>query len=240
MLQLTTLLAGAGWAWLLVADPESGRLAVGPSAGLRRADVQVLLSESFSESDFALGPSDAEDLPRRVTLPPSLAKACAVPLAMASRLTDGRRLLGLLLVGAEEFKDRKVSLLGGIAHQVSLRLENASLVEEAALRRSLERELETARSIQESFLPLAPPEVPEWSVSAFWRAAHSVGGDFYDFIPLPAGANGPRWGLAIADVSDKGSPRGALHGAQPHPAAHDRPRRSDPRRRRWHASTLCS
>jgi sigma-B regulation protein RsbU (phosphoserine phosphatase) len=43
-------------------------------------------------------------------------------------------------------------------------------------------------------------------VSAAWTAARQVGGDFYDFIPLPDGRNGPRWGVAIADVADKGVP----------------------------------
>jgi sigma-B regulation protein RsbU (phosphoserine phosphatase) len=111
-----------------------------------------------------------------------------------------------LLVQAENVEGRRLSLLAGIAHQISLRLENAALVEEAAVRRSLETELKTARAIQESFLPLGAPDHAGWQLAAFWQAASSVGGDFYDFIPLPAGPYGPRWGLAIADVSDKGVP----------------------------------
>jgi serine phosphatase RsbU (regulator of sigma subunit) len=33
-----------------------------------------------------------------------------------------------------------------------------------------------------------------------------VGGDFYDFFQLQAGADGARWGVVIADVADKGVP----------------------------------
>jgi sigma-B regulation protein RsbU (phosphoserine phosphatase) len=43
-------------------------------------------------------------------------------------------------------------------------------------------------------------------VAAFWRAARQVGGDFYDFVPLPPTDTGPRWGIVIADVADKGVP----------------------------------
>jgi sigma-B regulation protein RsbU (phosphoserine phosphatase) len=125
---------------------------------------------------------------------------------MGSVLTDGAHMLGLLLVEGEDLQGRRSSLIAGIANQISLRLENAALVEQAAVRRSLEREMETARTIQKSFLPATSPQPPGWRVGAFWHAARSVGGDFYDFIPLPAGPAGPRWGLAIADVSDKGVP----------------------------------
>jgi sigma-B regulation protein RsbU (phosphoserine phosphatase) len=64
------------------------------------------------------------------------------------------------------------------------------------------QELRMARQIQVSFLPEACPSVPGWEISADWRAAREVGGDFYDFIPLDA----EHMGLVIADVSDKGMP----------------------------------
>ena len=35
---------------------------------------------------------------------------------------------------------------------------------------------------------------------AFYKPAHAVGGDYYDFLPLPDG----RWGIAVGDVSGKG------------------------------------
>ena len=96
--------------------------------------------------------------------------------------------------------------MAGIAHQVSLRLENTRLIEEAAAKQSLERELAMARNIQASFLPLSLPSHPHWEVGAMWQVAREVGGDFYDFIPLPEGPRGPRWGVVIADVADKGIP----------------------------------
>jgi sigma-B regulation protein RsbU (phosphoserine phosphatase) len=68
----------------------------------------------------------------------------------------------------------------------------------------LEKEMALGREIQLSLLPEAPPALPGWEFAAYYEAAREVGGDFYDFLPLPAG---PRHvGLVIADVSGKGVP----------------------------------
>ena len=206
VLHLTTLLAGARWTLLLLVEPASGALTVGPSAGLRRTSLQSLDSHAFSPTAFEIDPSRSEEEPLAMTLPPPLAAATGSARALCSVLTDGTRMLGLLLVEGENIQDRRSSLIAAIAQQISLRLENAALVEQAAIQRSLERELETARAIQQSFLPASAPQHEGWRLGAYWRAARSVGGDFYDFIALPAGPSGPRWGLAIADVADKGVP----------------------------------
>ena len=61
-------------------------------------------------------------------------------------------------------------------------------------------ELEIARNVQEAFLPEPCPSIPGLSCQAFYKPAHTVGGDYYDFLPLLHG----RWGFAIGDVSGKG------------------------------------
>jgi sigma-B regulation protein RsbU (phosphoserine phosphatase) len=71
-----------------------------------------------------------------------------------------------------------------------------------AQKERMSRELEIAKGIQQSFLPESIPLIPGYEVAAFSLPALEVGGDFYDFIPLPDG----RWGLTIADVSGKGIP----------------------------------
>jgi len=62
--------------------------------------------------------------------------------------------------------------------------------------------MEVARDIQLSLLPERPPEIPGWELAAYYRPARLVGGDFYDFIPLPD----DKYALIIADVADKGTP----------------------------------
>lgn len=66
----------------------------------------------------------------------------------------------------------------------------------------LEKELETARWIQQSILPSSLPSLPAFDLGAFLTPARAVGGDLFDFIPLGEG----RIGVVIGDVSDKGVP----------------------------------
>ena len=70
---------------------------------------------------------------------------------------------------------------------------------------AIERELETARAIQESALPSTFPPFPEieaFDIFASMDAAKEVGGDFYDFFLIDEHT----LGFLIADVSGKGIP----------------------------------
>ena len=73
---------------------------------------------------------------------------------------------------------------------------------EARQRERIEQELKIAQIIQQQFLPKSLPDLPSWHVAAFYRPARTVGGDFYDFIPLPDG----RVMFVVGDVTDKGIP----------------------------------
>ncbi len=205
VLQLTTLLAGATWAALLLPDGSDGVLRLGPASGLRRPALVRLGELDVLPRDLGLEPPFEGETVHRLLLPAPVAHVLDEEEVTAVTLSDGVSLLGVLLLQGPELVGRRLSLLS-IAHQISLRLENSRLIETIALRRSVERELAMARSIQESFLPSVLPEHPGWEVGATWRVAHDVGGDFYDFIPLPEGPHGPRWGIVIADVADKGIP----------------------------------
>ena len=66
----------------------------------------------------------------------------------------------------------------------------------------LERELELAREIQMSILPMELPPISGYDFGALIKPARMVGGDFYDFFELPEG----RLGVVIGDVTDKGIP----------------------------------
>ena len=69
-----------------------------------------------------------------------------------------------------------------------------------------DREMQIAREIQQSLFPRGCPAVPGFEVAAESESCYQVGGDHYDFIPLPEG----RLALAVADVSGKGAPASIL------------------------------
>jgi serine phosphatase RsbU (regulator of sigma subunit) len=207
VLQLTTMLAGANWTLLLQPTEGTESLLVSASSGLARVAADQLEGTAVLASDLGLTPPYQEsDEPFGIPLPADLASALGDERCLGLLLSDGFQLLGVLLIGGPEPAGPRRALLAGIGHQISLRIENNRLLDDLATRRSFERELETARSIQRSFLPDTFPTLPGWQVGATWLAARQVGGDFFDFIPLAEGNDGPRWGVVIADVADKGVP----------------------------------
>jgi phosphoserine phosphatase RsbU/P len=83
--------------------------------------------------------------------------------------------------------------------------ERKTTADKEKYRRELERkrfEIETARNIQQTFLPESTPRLEGFDMAAFSLPALEVGGDFYDFIPIAQ----DKWGIVIADVSGKGFP----------------------------------
>jgi phosphoserine phosphatase RsbU/P len=68
--------------------------------------------------------------------------------------------------------------------------------------RAIQKELETARQIQLSILPVSIPAIKDLDIAARYIPMTSVAGDFYDVIPVDEG----HIGILIADVSGHGMP----------------------------------
>lgn len=121
---------------------------------------------------------------------------------------------GALCVGRPStrglFTARDLKLADVLAFQAALAIEHAVLhrrwrEEEQAMIRIAE-EMRLAREIQSNLLPTAAPTVPGYDIACRGIPAHSVGGDYYDFIPLESGS----LALCLADVSGKGMPAALL------------------------------
>ena len=85
-------------------------------------------------------------------------------------------------------------------------LMNLLVLLEVADRLSLKNDLEIARDIQQAMLPSGLYDAPGVETVGFSRPANTVGGDFYDILPLDDG----RLVVAVGDVAGKGSPAALL------------------------------
>jgi sigma-B regulation protein RsbU (phosphoserine phosphatase) len=110
----------------------------------------------------------------------------------------------------DAFCPDQLRLLQGLCAHVAVAVHNAlRFGDEREQRERMSREAEEARSIQQALLPRTSPLIPGFRVSGLSIPAGSVGGDWYDYIPLPDG----RWGLVLADVSGKGTAAALLMSA---------------------------
>ena len=95
---------------------------------------------------------------------------------------------------------------GTFALIISLLLVNLLVLLEVADRLSLKGELEVAREIQLAMLPSGTYTAADIEICGMTRPANTVGGDFYDVLPMRDG----RVIVTLGDVAGKGSPAALL------------------------------
>jgi serine phosphatase RsbU (regulator of sigma subunit) len=89
---------------------------------------------------------------------------------------------------------------------IAFALMNLLVLLEVADRLSLKNDLEIARDIQQAMLPSGVYTAEGIETAGLSRPANTVGGDFYDILPLGDG----RVVVAVGDVAGKGSPAALL------------------------------
>lgn len=100
------------------------------------------------------------------------------------------------------FSEQTVSQLAPLTGLVSLKVENLRLLEEQVEIRINRRELETAKAIQERYLPTSNIRLPGYAFHTFSQPCRQVGGDCIDFVD----GTGEKLTFAIGDVAGKGLP----------------------------------
>ena len=96
--------------------------------------------------------------------------------------------------------DQELFLL--LCDSAALAIHNARMHLVLMENQRMEKDMEFAQSVQESFLPTSTPQHAQFIFAAQTHAAQVVGGDYYDFIPF----ENELLGIVLGDVSGKGVP----------------------------------
>ncbi len=212
IVRMIPMLVGVESCVILIWNEDEQSYRGGPSFGLSELGEGILASFEVDLSEFPL--LETQDVERvgpdaayyTFRLPRWMGDIMNSKTADVFPLYARARLVGALLVGPtanrRPLTGRRLNIVSGIAQQAAIALVNDQLYKESAERNRMEQELSVARSIQASLIPSGAPDIPGCTVSSFWQAARQVSGDFYDFLHL----SDDNWGIAIADVADKGVP----------------------------------
>jgi sigma-B regulation protein RsbU (phosphoserine phosphatase) len=158
---------------------------------------------------------DPESPLRRETISEeNRARLAQVDAEIILPLNGKKDLLGIITLGPkkseEPYSISDAKLLGSVASQTGLALENSRLMEtivsEIAKREWIGREIDIARGVQQRLFPQKLPQIPGVDCAGVCRPAQGVGGDYYDFLALADG----RLGIALGDVAGKGIPAALL------------------------------
>ena len=133
--------------------------------------------------------------------------AASLIFAVGGFITLVRWRAAQLHVSGVDFAIPGVVLPNGIVSLlIAFALVNLLVLLEVADRLSLKNDLEIAREIQKAMLPPGRFRAPGADVAGLSRPANTVGGDFYEILPLGDG----RLVTAVGDVAGKGSPAALL------------------------------
>jgi serine phosphatase RsbU (regulator of sigma subunit)/anti-sigma regulatory factor (Ser/Thr protein kinase) len=193
---------------------KNNRPAAAPSAVAERPRQQTMPAPDIAPNDpivlyFQSNPNVVE-IDKLELDSPALRALRTVGIKVVVPLVSQGELVGLLNLGPhlseQDYSLDDRILLNNLATQAAPALRVAQLVRqrqtEALAIERMEQEMRVARLIQQTLLPKQVPELPGWQVAVHYQPARAVGGDFYDFYPLPDG----RLVIVEGDVTDKGVP----------------------------------
>jgi sigma-B regulation protein RsbU (phosphoserine phosphatase) len=183
--------------WTKVAhgmDPLRIPLGHGLVGACIREDQVLLINDATSESRLLRQVDSSSGYHTEQVL--------CVPLRAEGKVIGALQLLNK----PSGFTETDASLLGLLAHFAASAIESERLRQEAESARLVKLEVRLAHEVQARLLPQYPPKVDGLECVGFCRPARSVGGDYYDLLPLADG----RFALTLGDVSGKGVPAAVM------------------------------
>jgi sigma-B regulation protein RsbU (phosphoserine phosphatase) len=123
---------------------------------------------------------------------------------------ERERRIGVLYLDSREkgvlMSSSTRTALETLATEAAVAIENARLYRETMEKARMEQEMRIAAEIQQALLPKMARTGAFFTAAAASLPCRSIGGDFYDYVDLPAGA----LGFALGDVAGKGPPAALL------------------------------
>ena len=186
------------------------------TAGVTKGELRRLFDRDAAQAYRVL--TREQDLSREPSgrLKRFFFRAKVVFLGLSYKLTPARRVLFAVSIIAAFFglirfnaviktQDIQVNFsavwflvsVAGLVFLLALELVDRVLVRD---------EIEVARQLQRDLLPSQAPDLPGYRIAHSYRTANEIGGDYYDFLPLPDG----RLVLVIGDASGHGMAAGLL------------------------------
>ncbi len=126
----------------------------------------------------------------------------AAPLKVKSKVIGVAEVINRL--DGRPFTNDNLDLFVTFCRQVALAIENARMHQYMLEQQRLKQQLQSAHSIQQSFMPQTFPTAENERLLLYAKniPATAVGGDLFDFVHVGA----DRIGIVIGDVSGKGIP----------------------------------
>jgi len=188
------------------------------TAGLSTREIQRLFDRDAANAyavltrEHNLGPEPRKGLKR------FLFRVRVIFLGLSYKLTPPRRLLFAVAVLCAFLGIINVTVKGSLPrgplsvefsplwYLMSIGALVFLLALELVDRIRVRDELEVARDLQAELLPRRVPDLPGFRFAHSYRTANEVGGDYYDFLPLPDG----RLALMVGDASGHGMAAGLV------------------------------
>jgi serine phosphatase RsbU (regulator of sigma subunit) len=187
--------------FILLLDPDTNQLVPRaihqrrPGDGDRLAVSQHIVNQALSTGKALLSADAGSDA--RFEVSQSIQSLKIRSMMCVPMLGQNKTGLGVIQIETRDrgnaFREEDLDVLVSASTQAARAVELARLYQDR-------RDLEGATQIQKSFLPRARPQVKELGFFDYYASARSVGGDYYDYIPLP----GNRLAVCVGDVSGKG------------------------------------